>query len=383
MGGTAVPAAASDDLSGITVVTIEQAVAAPYASSRLGLAGARIIKVEAPGGDFARGYDRLAQGQSAYFVWLNAGKESIAANLKDAGDRALVAAMCARADVVIQNLAPGTLARLGLPLDAMRAADPRLITCSISGYGEEGPMRDAKAYDLLVQAETGLAAINGVGDEPARVGISVADVAAGMSAHAAILQALFVRERTGHGRHIAVSLFSALADWMTVPLLQHRGGRTPRRLGLAHPTIAPYGVFDCADGRPILISIQNEAEWARLCALAGDAERAAAAGFASNAERLANREAVDGWIGGWLATLTRDEAAERLRAGRIAFGRLSDLDDLDAHPQARFVTVQAGEGEIAVMAAPATIDGIVPAPGRVPALDAHGADLRREFAQFT
>ena len=367
------------DLAGLTVVSIEQAVAAPYASSRLALAGARVIKVEPPAGDFARRYDSLANGESAYFVWLNAGKESLAANLKDERDRALVARICASADIVIQNLAPGVLERLGLPLDAMRAADPRLITCSISGYGEAGPMRDAKAYDLLIQAESGIAAINGVGDEPARVGLSIADIAAGMSAHAAILQALFARERTGSGRHIAVSLFSAVADWMSVPLLQHQGGRTPQRLGLKHPTIAPYGVLDCADGRPILISIQNEAEWARLCALIGEPARATAPGFDSNEARIANRAAVDEWVAGFFARHTRDAAAGLLDDARIAYGRLSDLDDLADHPQAQFTSVPIDGGEVRVMAAPATVDGVSPMSGRVPALDQDGARLRDEF----
>ncbi|MEL6751638.1 MAG: CoA transferase, partial [Pseudomonadota bacterium] len=213
------------DLAGITVVAVEQAVAAPYASCRLADAGARVIKVEKPGGDFARGYDRLAKGESAYFVWLNRGKESVALDLKNAADAALLRAMIGSADVLIQNLGPGVMDRLGLSLAGFREANPSLITCSISGYGESGPRSKQKAYDLLVQAESGLAAINGTAEEPARVGVSVCDIAAGMSAHAAILQALFARERTGpqgtgKGRHIAVSLYGAMADWMNVPMMQ-------------------------------------------------------------------------------------------------------------------------------------------------------------------
>ncbi|MEO9461082.1 MAG: CaiB/BaiF CoA-transferase family protein, partial [Marinomonas sp.] len=283
-----------EDLEGITVVAIEQAVAAPYASSRLADAGARVIKVERPEGDFARKYDQLAKGNSAYFVWLNRGKESIALDLKSKQDLELLKQMVAKADVVIQNLAPGVLDRLGFGLEQMRANDPALITCSISGYGEEGPRREQKAYDLLIQAESGLCAINGTPQGPARVGVSVCDIAAGMAAHAAILQALFARSRTRKGRAIAVSLFHSMADWMNVPMMQHRyGGKTPGRLGLKHPTIAPYGVFECGDGKPLLISIQNEQEWQRLCAALGDGDLYLKEGFRSSVERLANRDAVD------------------------------------------------------------------------------------------
>jgi len=261
------------DLEGINVVAVEQAVAAPYASSRLAQAGARVIKVERPQGDFARGYDNLAKGHSAYFVWLNHGKESVVLDLKLRDDVDLLKRMIADADVLIQNLAPGAMKRLGLPLDGLREQHPSLITCSISGYGEDGPWRDQKAYDLLIQAESGLCAINGTPDGPARVGVSVCDIAAGMSAHSAILQALLGRERDPlrRGRGISISLFHAMADWMNVPMMQHRyGKKTPGRLGLKHPTIAPYGVFTCRDGKPLLISIQNEQEWARLCVLLGD-----------------------------------------------------------------------------------------------------------------
>ena len=247
------------DLEGITVVTVEQAVAAPYASGRLADAGARVIKVERPEGDFARRYDTLVRGESAYFVWLNRGKQSICLDLKQDADRGLLRSMVSRADVFIQNLAPGAAARLGFGAEALRQADPRLIVCSISGYGEVGPYRDQKAYDLLIQAESGLCAINGTPEGPARVGVSVCDIAAGMSAHAAILQGLFARERSGEGRAIEVSLYHAMADWMNVPYLQTRyGGRPPGRQGLQHPSIAPYGAYACADGKQLLISIQNE-----------------------------------------------------------------------------------------------------------------------------
>jgi len=254
------------DLEGLLIVTLEQAVAAPYASCRLADAGARVIKLERAEGDFARRYDSCVKGESAYFVWLNRGKESIRFDLKDPTDQALLRRMLARADVFIQNLAPGAAARAGFASTDLRAEFQRLITCDISGYGEEGPYRDMKAYDLLVQAESGLATVTGTPESPGRVGVSVCDIAAGMYAHQAILQALFARERTGLNRGVQVSLYDSMADWMNVPYLQHHyGGQTPGRPGLNHPTIAPYGAYDCGDGKAVLISIQNEREWRSLC----------------------------------------------------------------------------------------------------------------------
>ena len=253
-------------LEGILVVALEHAVAAPFCSSRLADAGARVIKIERPEGDFARAYDHVVHGESAYFVWLNRGKELIVLDIKDPGDAALLQRMTARADVFIQNLAAGAAERAGFGSAALRRRYPRLITCEISGYGDEGPYRDMKAYDLLIQCEAGLASITGVPERPGRVGVSVADIACGMYAHAGILQALFQRERTGEGSAIAVSLFDSLADWMTVPLLHYDyGGKAPERVGLRHPSIAPYGAFVTADGKQVVISIQNEREWRNLC----------------------------------------------------------------------------------------------------------------------
>ena len=372
---------AMGDLTDITVVSVEQAVAAPYASARLADAGARVLKVERPEGDFARGYDAHVHGGSSYFVWLNRGKESIALDLRDEGEKALLRAMLEKADVFIQNLAPGAIARMGCDPAALRRARPELITCSISGYGEDGPRRDQKAYDLLVQAESGLCAINGTADGPARVGISVCDIAAGMTAHQAILQGLFARERTGQGRAIAVSLFGALADWMNVPYLQHRyGGATPQRVGLKHPTIAPYGAWDCADGKPLLISIQNEREWAKLCdRVLGDAALATREGFDSNNARVANRAAVDEAVGAAFAKADRETIIERLDAAGIAYGRLSDLDDLVGHPQARFIGVETDGGSVELLAPGAIVAGETPRYGPVPERDAHGPALRAEF----
>ncbi|WP_332118628.1 CaiB/BaiF CoA-transferase family protein [Azorhizobium caulinodans] len=369
------------DLDGILVVSVEQAVAAPYVSGRLAEAGARVIKVERPEGDFARGYDHLVQGESAYFVWLNRGKESVCLDLRLEADKALLADLIAKADVFIQNLAPGAAARLGFDPEALRAAHPRLITCSISGYGEEGPYRDLKAYDLLVQAETGLSSITGTAEEMARVGVSVCDIAAGMTAFQSILQALYARERTGQGRHIAVSLFHALADWMNVPYLQYAyGGRTPPRAGLSHPTIAPYGAYACGDGRSVLFSIQNEREWAAFCdevlhahQLADDPR------FRDNSARVAARPALDAVIAEVFGTLGRDEVVARLEAARIAYGRVSTLADLAAHPQNRYVSVETPSGPVRMLGAGALVDGMLPQPGPVPALGAQTQAVRAEF----
>jgi crotonobetainyl-CoA:carnitine CoA-transferase CaiB-like acyl-CoA transferase len=321
-------------------------------------------------------------GESAYFVWLNRGKESVRFDLKDPADLAMLRGMAARADVFVQNLAPGATARAGVGSADLRAANPRLVTCDISGYGESGPLADMKAYDLLVQAESGLAGVTGTPDGPGRVGVSVCDIACGMYAYQAILEALIARGRTGEGRGIEVSLFHAMADWMNVPYLQHvHGGRTPPRAGLHHPTIAPYGLYGCGDGQGVLFAIQNEREWARLCAEV--LERPALAGdprFATNPDRVEHRKALDAEIAAVFGRLAREEVVARLRAAKIAYGRLSSLDDLAAHPQARFVTVATGAEEIEILAPPARVPGAPPALGPVPALGAHDAAVRAEFA---
>ena len=259
-------------LEGLTVVAIEQAVAAPFASSRLADAGARVIKVERPEGDFARGYDDVAKGQSSYFVWLNRGKESVTLDLMTDAGKAALEGLIAEADVLIQNLKPGAMAKLGFATERLRKDYPRLVTCSISGFGDGGPMANRKAYDLLIQAESGLCSITGGPSEPARVGISIVDIATGASAHTAILEAIIRRGITGEGADISVSMFDVMADWLAVPLLNHEGGKSPKRIGLAHPSIAPYGVFYPKSGAPVLISIQSDREWVTLCAeFIGDA----------------------------------------------------------------------------------------------------------------
>ncbi len=371
------------DLDGLLVVSVEQAVAAPYASGRLADAGARVIKVERPEGDFARRYDRYVNGESAYFVWLNRGKESVALDLKAKADLALLHRMIERADIVIQNLAPGAAGRLGIDNATLTARHPALIACAISGYGEHGPMASQKAYDLLVQAETGLAGINGTPEGPARVGVSVTDIAAGMTAFQAILQALIGRGRTGRGRGIEVSLYHATADWMNVPYLQHRyGGHTPGRYGLAHPTIAPYGAYACGCGRAVLFSIQNEREWQNLCTqVLGSAAIATDARFATNPDRVANRAALDGLIEQVLGAHDRETVSAMLEAAGIAYGRLSSLDDLQQHPQNRFMSVATPAGTIDLLAPGALHDGTPLSPGPVPTINEHGVSIRAEFAE--
>jgi crotonobetainyl-CoA:carnitine CoA-transferase CaiB-like acyl-CoA transferase len=369
------------DLEGLLVVSVEQAVAAPYCSSRLADAGARVIKVERPEGDFARRYDSYVNGESAYFVWLNRGKESLALDLKSEDDRALLGRMTEQADVFIQNLAPGAIDRLGFAPDALRQRNPRLITCSISGYGDEGPYRDLKAYDLLVQAETGLSSVTGNEVGLARVGVSVCDIAAGMTAFQGILQALIGRGQTGEGRHVAVSLFHALADWMNVPYLQYAyGGHTPVRSGLHHPTIAPYGDYPCGDGKAVLISIQNETEWLMFCdKVLGRPELGTDARFDTNPRRVANRPVLDAVIREVFASAPRENVIERLEAARIAYGRVSTLEDLKDHPQNRYVDVQSPAGPVRLLAPGMVFDGALPALGPVPAVGEHSQALRAEF----
>ena len=371
-----------DDLEGLLVISLEQAVAAPYAAGRLADAGARVIKVERPEGDFARGYDQDAKGHSSYFVWLNRGKESVALNLKQADDLQILKNMISQADIFIQNLMPGALERLGLATADLRAADPRLITCDISGYGSEGPFQQMKAYDFLVQAEVGLAEITGAPEQPGRVGVSICDIAAGMTAHQAIIQALYARSCTGQGRGIEVSLFHALADWMNVPYIQsHYGGREIRRPGLHHPTIAPYGAYRCGDGRQILLSIQNEREWQRLCGdVLGQPDLPENPKFSSNVSRVTHRADLDAILNNVFNAHSVDEMAAKLQKAQIAFGRLNGMGEFAAHPQNRFVTVRTSGGEMQILAPGAVVNGAVARLGDVPDLGANSAAIRDEFA---
>ncbi len=370
-----------DALDGLLVLSLEQAVAAPYCSSRLADAGARVIKVERPEGDFARGYDAAVHGLSSYFAWLNRGKQSLVADIKRAEDAALLHRILAQADVFIQNLAPGAAARAGFGAEALRAAHPTLITVDISGYGEGHEYADMKAYDLLVQAETGLAGITGHPAGPGRVGVSVSDIACGMSAHAGVLEALIARGRTGQGRTLKVSLFDSTADWMNVPLLYFEGtGRPPARAGLAHPSICPYGGFETKDGAVILISIQNEREWRSFCAhFLVEPDLPSQAGYESNTVRVAHRALVDGHVAAAFATLTRQEAAERLRTANTAFGFVNDLPGLARHPALRRVTVQTPGGSVELVAPGVIEAGQAPVLGAVPAVGEHTELIRRDF----
>jgi len=371
----------SGPLSGILVVALEQAVAAPMCTCRLADAGARVIKIERPEGDFARGYDSLVHGESAYFVWLNRGKQSVVLDLARADDKALLEAMTARADVFVQNLKPGAIGRLGFAIDRLRAAYPRLIACSISGYGESGPYAQRKAYDLLIQAESGLASVTGGPEAPARVGVSVVDVATGMNAYEAILEALIARQAGGEGAEIAVSMFDAMADWMTVPLLQHEGGQTPERVGLAHPSISPYGVFKSKDGADVLISIQNDREWVILARdVMGDAALAADPDFATNLERVKRRPQTDGRVAAAFAAMPVDELTARLAKADIAFGRVSDPEILRRHPHLRRITVGAPSGPVSYPAPAPLSSGEPRRYGAVPALGQHTAQVRAEFS---
>jgi crotonobetainyl-CoA:carnitine CoA-transferase CaiB-like acyl-CoA transferase len=344
----------SKPLQGILVVTLEQAVAAPYCSSRLADAGARVLKIERPGGDFARGYDGTVHGEASYFIWINRGKESVVLDLARAEDKSRFDSLLTHADVFIQNLAPGAAARLGFGSAILRERHPRLVTCDISGYGESGPLHQLKAYDLLVQAESGLVAVSGAPGAWGRIGVSICDIAAGMNALIGIQQALLQRERTGRGSSIKVSLFDSAAELMAVPYLQTRyGGRAPERVGLKHPSIAPYGAFTCSDGREIVLSIQNEREWSAFCgsvmlqpALAADHR------FARNNLRTANREALDALIQSVISKLTYPEAVDRLTDAQTAYGAVNSVHDLIQHPQLRTRPMRVNNRVVQVPALP-------------------------------
>jgi crotonobetainyl-CoA:carnitine CoA-transferase CaiB-like acyl-CoA transferase len=368
-------------LQGLLVLALEQAVAAPYCSSRLADAGARVIKVERAEGDFARFYDRAVGELSSYFVWLNRGKQSLVADIKHPEDSALLHGVLEHADVFIQNLAPGAAARAGFDSEELRARYPRLVTVDISGYGDHAAYADMKAYDLLVQAESGLAMVTGHPAGAGRVGVSVCDIACGMSAHAAVLEALLERSRTGRGRGVKISLFDAIADWMNVPLLQFEGsGQPPARMGLAHPSICPYGAYTTADGAQVLIAIQNEREWAGFCMhFLREPELPASPGFESNVARVANRPAVEALIAAAFARLSRDEGTVRLRAANTAFGFVNDVPAFARHPALRRLPVDTPSGPVRIVAPAAIASDGAPHLGPIPRIGEHSALIRAEF----
>jgi crotonobetainyl-CoA:carnitine CoA-transferase CaiB-like acyl-CoA transferase len=361
-------------LEGVTVVAVEQAVAAPFASSRLADAGAGVVKVERPEGDFARGYDTAARGLSSYFVWLNRGKRSVSLDLRGDTGRRSLETLIAGADVLIQNLRPGALARLGFDPRRLERDYPRLVTCSITGFGERGPMADRKAYDLLIQAEAGLCSITGAPEAPGRVGISLVDIATGLTAYAAILEALSRRAATGRGARIAVSMFDVIADWLTVPLLAHESGRSPQRTGLSHPSIAPYGPFRAGDGRTILISIQSDREWRAFCAgVLRAPELGTDARFATNVARVENRSQTDRLVSAAFARLDGDELARVLQEAGIAFASVNDMAALSSHPHLRRIDVETANGPVTMPAPGARFAGETRSYGPVPDLP-KGAD---------
>ena len=379
------PPPPSRPLEGLLVVALEQAVAAPYCSSRLADAGARVIKIERPEGDFARGYDRTVHGESSYWIWINRGKESIALDLKQPEDLALLQRMLAQADVFIQNLAPGAAQRLGVGSADLRQRHTRLITCDISGYGDDGELQGMKAYDLLVQAESGLVAVSGTPgagvESLGRIGVSVCDINAGLNALVGIQQALLQRARTGRGSEVKVSLFGSAAELMSVPYLQTRyGGKAPERVGLKHPSIAPYGAFTCADGRDLLISIQNEREWADFCrTVLQRPDLVQDPRCAGNAARVAHRDFVDGTVAGLFAALPSATVIDRLNAAGTAYGKVNSVHDLIGHPQLRTRQMRVADQTVDVPALPWGAEGDSDHYAEAPALDAHGAALRAEF----
>ncbi|GGL59689.1 CaiB/BaiF CoA transferase family protein [Wenxinia marina] len=356
-------------LKGLKVVAVEQAVAAPFCTSRLADAGAEVVKIERPEGDFARGYDAVAAGQSSYFVWLNRGKTSVVLDLATDKGKARLEELIAGADVLVQNLKHGAMARLGFATERLRTDYPRLIVCAISGYGEDGPMADRKAYDLLIQAESGLCSITGGPSEPARVGISIVDIATGATAHAAILEALIARGITGEGAAISVSMFDVMADWLTVPLLNHEGGHSPRRVGMAHPSIAPYGVFETSDGVQVLISVQSDREWRKLCDLfLGQPDLGTDPRFASNVARVQNRAETDALVAEGFARRTEAEATEALLQADVALAAVSDMARLAAHPHLRRIEVDTPNGPVSYPAPAARVAGEARRYGPVPPL---------------
>jgi itaconate CoA-transferase len=366
-------------LSGLLVVSLEQAVAAPMCTCKLADAGARVLKIERPEGDFARTYDTLAHGECSYFVWLNRGKESVVLDLTTAADRALVAAMLKRADVFVQNLKPGAIEKLGFPIAELRREFPRLICCSISGFGETGPYAARKAYDLLIQAESGLASITGT-SEPARVGVSVVDITTGLNAYQSILEALIGRARTGEGAELSVSMFDAMVDWMAVPLLQFEGGKPPQRMGLAHTSIAPYGAFKSRDGIDVLICVQNDREWRVLAKeVLDDSPLAADPAFATNVERMKRRAETDGKVAAKFATLDAARVMQKLAAADIAFAQINTPAELARHPHLRRITIGTPHGPVSYPAPAEVHTSTSRRYGPVPALGEHTEKVRAEF----
>lgn len=368
------------ELDGFTVVAMEQAVAAPYCSLLLADAGARVIKLERPEGDFTRGYDRGADGQSTWFAWLNRGKQSAVVDFTKPEDAALMHRLIAGADVFLHNLAPGALDRHGFDNAALRTANPGLINLQISGYGTEGDAAKMKAYDFLVQAESGICTVTGTAEHPSRVGVSLCDIATGLTAFSAILRGLLQRSKTGHGIDLSISMFDVMADWMNMPLLAHRYlPAKPERMGLTHALLSPYGAYTCRDGSQILIAIQNNREWIAFCnKVLMRPDFASDSRFVDNAARVANRGAVDAAINQILCNLSRDQAAEKLQTAKIAWSNLNALEDVLNHPLLRQIDAKFGAATISLADLPVKTDNL--RPTEVPNLGQHSAQIRQEFS---
>ena len=373
-------------LQGITVVSLEQAVAAPFATRQLADLGARVIKVERAGaGDFARHFDRSVHGQASYFVWLNRGKESIELDIKDPGDREVLDALLGRADVFVQNLAPGAAGRLGLGADDLRRRYPRLVSCAISGYGPDGPYRHKKAYDLLVQCEAGLLSVTGTPQEPAKAGISVADIAAGMYAYSGILAALYERERTGEGTSLDVAMLDALGEWMSQPFYYSvYGGEPARRTGARHASISPYGPYAAAGGEEVFLGLQNEREWAVLCEkILNRPDLVADDRFATNPDRVAHDDELTPIVEEALAAIPAEDLAAALDEAGIANARLRTPAEFAAHPQLRardrWREVDTPGGPIRALLPPVNVPGREARMGAVPALGQHTEAIRAEL----
>ncbi len=373
-------------LDGILVVSVEQAVAAPFCTSRLAEAGARVIKIERAEGDFARGYDTAAKGASSYFTWTNQGKESLTLDFHDSEDAALLGRIISQADVFIQNLAPGALRRAGFKMEDLREADPRLITVDISGYGADEAVSHLKAYDLLIQAEAGLTGISGGETELGRIGVSICDIGAGMTAHSAVLEAVLLRERTGDGAALSVSLFDVAADWMTVPLIHtEHGAGPPPRSGLKHPSIAPYGAFETQEGELTLISIQNDREWQVFCEDVLQMKNATKdPRFATNNARVRHRPSLESLISSVTLTLNQVEFQRRLSKAGIAYGGVNSVQDVAQHPALRRRVVETDTGDqLSIPALPVRWMDAPPSktPAAAPTPGAHNSALREEFSQ--
>jgi len=364
-------------LEGITVIAVEQAVAAPFATRQLADLGARIIKIERPEvGDFARGYDATVNGMASHFVWLNRSKQSLTLDLKRPEAIDVLRRLLARADVFIHNLAPGAMTRLGFASADVRRDHPRLVVCEVSGYGSSGPYREKKAYDLLVQSETGVLSITGSEEEPAKVGISVADIAAGMYAFSSVLAALLRREKTGEGSSLEISLFDSLAEWMSYPVYYAYGGAPPPRSGARHAVIAPYGPYTAGDGKIVYLGLQNEREWARFCAdVLRRPEMAADERFSSNPLRVEHRAELDAAINSAFHGLAAEQVITRLEAAQIANARMNTVQELIDHPQLaardRWRSVPSPAGPVRMLVPPFNFDGMDIPMSAIPAVGEH------------